>query len=584
MKNKKVCIFLCAFFLTLGSMLFNNVEAKADDKIHIKNINMKVNLMKNGDAQIEEYITMNFKGTFNGAFVDIATKDTGGVEDFRVYLYEDGKEEEFSYDENAKKKDYGVYNVEEEKKNLYRVKMFIPTKSKERTFKVMYTLKDCAVLYDDVGELYFNFWDKGYETEVESFQGTIVLPSESNYIKNYVRGGEDYLTQVKDNKIITFSGNNVKSNKYFTGRVIFDKGILNNPKKVKDFPGKDKIVNEEEKYILDAANKKERNQVITKILSQVFYGVLAVNILLVIIFIKKNKRKKSSEMKYPNLCSPALVKRLCDSTVDGMSMVATIIDLSQKGHIELSKDPFKEDNYIIKLLNNGEPTLKSHEAYFLRWFGDMANEDDEISTDDIEKIMKKSSEKFAEKHLKWVEKVNSDYRELGFKDKSCYTIGTLMIIVSIVELVYSIVLTIGNVPLGIIAILQSVTIMILGIVCFVRLNHQGYMEKNQWKQLKDKFQQKKFEEINSICPIEKCIPYFIALGVYNKSLQSFRNFAMTSDEFKDNIWLNEYFAFDTFVKGNSFMYFANSSFSNTVSGGISTGGGGGVGGGGAGGF
>ena len=178
------------------------------------------------------------------------------------------------------------------------------------------------------------------------------------------------------------------------------------------------------------------------------------------------------------------------------------------------------------------------------------------------------------------------YKRQGYRDKSNYGLGGILITFFIIELLISIGLCINySIVLGILGILESVIIFILAMCCFIRMTDEGCREKASWKYLREKFEKKSFKDISKEYPLDLYMPYFIALGVGPDIFKSFKNFAMNSEEYKDNLWLTNYFAVDAFTKGHSFIYLTSTSFGgSSMNGNISTGGGGGVGGGGAGGF
>lgn len=587
MRGKRLKGFFYAIIVAVIFIMHPSIKAYASDDVTIESIDMKVNLLENGDVYVEEYLSMKFDGKFNGAFRDLSAKGTGGIEDFKAYIVEDGSESEFSYKENAKKGDYGVYKVEEKKENLYRVQIFVPSKNVTRNFKFTYKLKDCAVLYNDVGELYFNFWDKGYDSKVDSFKGSIILPKSSKEpLKSYVRGSKLYNDVINTDDGISFEIRGLSSKNFISARVLFSKDVLKSASKVEQYDGRQRIIDKEKKYDESVAKKEAEKIFIGKVMKNLFLIFTLVNIPLIILFSKKTKRGHIDKTIKPKLCSPAISARLTGVMGNGEIFIGTILDLSQRGYIDLECDEENKNNYILTLREEKWTGLLKHEKYFLTWLKDMSSNSSKISTDEIEKKMKDSKSGFQEGFNKWIIQVGNEYVSLGYRDKSKYGFGGILLLFFIVELIVSIVLCINySVALGIFGIIEAVIIFILSICCFTRMTDEGYREKASWKYLMERFYSKSFKDISKEYPLDLYMPYFIALGVGLDIFKSFKEFAMISEDYKDNLWLNNYFAIDGFTKGHSFMYLTNSTFSGSSLGGnISTGGGGGVGGGGAGGF
>lgn len=587
MRGKRIKVFFYAIIAAVIFIMYPSVKAYASDNVTIESIDMKVNLLENGDVYVEEYLSMKFDGKFNGAFRDLSANGTGGIEDFKAYIVENGSESEFYYSENAKKGDYGVYKVEEKKENLYRVQIFVPSKNVTRNFKFTYKLKNCAVLYNDVGELYFNFWDKGYDTKVDRFKGSIILPKSSNEpLKSYVRGSKRYNDVIEKDDRISFEINDLGSKNFISARVIFSKDVLKSAAKVEQHDGKQMIIDKEKKYD-EAIAKKEADKIFFgKVMKNLFLLFTAINIPLIILFSRKTKRGHIDKSIKPKLCSPAMAARLTGIMGNGEIFIGTILDLSQRGYIDLEGDEENKNNYILTLREEKWTDLLNHEKYFLTWLKDISGNSYRISTDEIEEKMKDSKSGFSEGFNKWIVEIGKEYSSLGYGDKSKYGFGGILLVFFVAELFVSIGLCINfSIALGILGILESVIIFILAMCCFVRMTDEGYREKASWKYLKDKFENKSFKDISKEYPLDVYMPYFIALGVGPDIFKSFKNFAISSEDYKDNLWLNNYFAIDGFTKGHSFIYLTSATFSGSSMGGnISTGGGGGVGGGGAGGF
>lgn len=587
MRGKRIKVFFYAIIVAIIFLMYPSVKAYASDEVTIENVNMKVNLLENGDVYVEENLSMKFNGKFNGAFRDLSVNGTGGIEEFKAYLVDNGTENEFYYNEKAKKGDYGTYKVEEKKKNLYRVQIFVPSKNVTRNFKFTYKLKNCAVLYNDVGELYFNFWDKGYESAVKRFKGSIVLPKSSNEpLQSYVRGNKRYDAMSDNNIGISFEISDLNSRDFVSARVVFSKDVLKSASKVENYDGKQRIMDKEKKYD-EAIAKKEANKIFFgKVMKNLFLVFTVINIPLIIFFYRKNKKGHIDKTIKPKLCTPAIAAMLTGIMGNGEVFIGTILDLSQKGYIDLEGDEENKNNYIIKLKEGNWSELRNHEKYFLKWLREISGNTSKTSTDEIEKQMKDYKSGFLEGFNKWLTEIRKEYRSLGYRDKSNYGLGGILITFFIIELLISIGLCINySIVLGILGILESVIIFILAMCCFIRMTDEGCREKASWKYLREKFEKKSFKDISKEYPLDLYMPYFIALGVGPDIFKSFKNFAMNSEEYKDNLWLTNYFAVDAFTKGHSFIYLTSTSFGgSSMNGNISTGGGGGVGGGGAGGF
>lgn len=596
MNNKKLAINLFKVFsVMLIFIISTSIVVYANDKeVKINEFHSTVNILKDGSSKVEEMLTMDFKGNFNGAFKDISIKGTNGIKDLKVFLIEDGVEKEFKYSEKAKNGDNFIYEIEEENKNLFRIKLYIPSKNIKRKIKLSYILSDVATLYNDVGELYYNFWDKGYKSEMDSFSGVIILPKEvsKNDINAFFDTGKGFPeAKIENNKII-FEAVNIKENMYLTGRVLFPKDILISSAKTENKDGFTEIIQKEENKRMSYEKKLETNKKIKKVIDFLVYIFLIAGLLLIGFYKKITKRVIKNEIfnELPEECSPAVLARFYNRTVTTKEFITTLLDLNRRGFIELEDNTVgKNEDYKIIVLDKSYDKLLAHEQYLIDLLVDISDYNNEITMKEIERITKDKEKgiDFIAGYHEWAKMVNDLAKSNNYFDRKNKGSGALYIILSIIAIIMSILsLTNGNI-MAIISLIISIITFILGIALIARLSDYGYSQKIKWEKVKSNFENKNLNSMAMMYPLDEYLPYMITLNVSRKRLEDFRKFALTSSIYATNIWLINYLNFDNFTTTNSFTHYGSyGAFSSTVgyNGGSSTGGGGGCSGGGAGGF
>ncbi len=596
MNNKKLTINLFKVFsLMLIFIISTSIVVYANDKkVKINELHSTVNILKDGSLKVEESLIMDFSGKFNGAFKDISIKGTNGIKDLKVFLIEDGVEKEFKYSEKAKNGDSFLYEIEEENKNLFRIKLYIPSRNVKRKIKLSYTLSDVTTLYNDVGELYYNFWDKGYKSEIDSFNGVITLPKEVSEkdINTFFDTGDGFpKTKIENNKII-FEATDIKKDMYLTGRVLFPKNILISSTKTEDKDGLAEILQKEERKRLGYEKKVETNKKIKKGVDFLVYIFLIIGLALIIFYMKITKRIVKTEdlNEFPEKCSPAILSRFYNGTVTTKEFITTLLDLNRRGFIELEDNTVgKNEDYKIIVLDKPYEKLLAHEQYLIDWLIDISNYNNEITMKEIERIAKDKEKgiNFTISYHKWIKKVNDLVKDNNYFDKSSRKYGFLYITLSVIAFIISIISLINGNIIAILSLIINVIIFVLGIGLIIRLSDYGYSEKMKWKKVKTSFEGKDLGSMAMMYPLDEYLPYMITLNVSRKRLEEFRKFALTSSIYATNIWLINYLHFDDFTTTNSFIYYGSYGlFSSTVGydGGSSTGSGGGCSGGGAGGF
>lgn len=583
------------FSLMLILIVSTSIVAYANEKeVKIRELYSTVNILKDGSLKVEEILIMDFSGNFNGAFKDVSITGTNGIKDLEVFLIEDGVEKEFKYSEKAKNGDNFIYEIKEESKNLFRIKLYIPSKNIKRKIKLSYTLTDVTTLYNDVGELYYNFWDKGYKSGIDSFNGVIALPKEVSEkdINAFFDTGDGFpKAKIENNKII-FEAINIKENMYLTGRVLFPKDILISSAKTENKDGLAKILQKEENKRMSYEKKLETNKKIKKVIDFLVYVFLAVGLVLITFYKKITKRviKNEAFNELPEECSPAILARFYNGAVTTKEFITTLLDLNRRGFIELEDNTVgKNEDYKIIVLDRPYEKLLAHEQYLIDWLIDMSNYNNEITMKEMEAIAKGKEKRidFIASYRKWIKKVDDLVEDNNYFDEKNRASGALYIILSIIAIIMSILsLTNGNI-MAILSLIISIITFILGIALTMRLSDYGYSQKIKWKKVKSNFENKNLSSMVMMYPLDEYLPYMITLNVSRKRLEEFRKFALTSPIYATNMWLVNYLHFDNFTTENSFIYYGfYGGFSSTASydGGSSTGSGGGCSGGGAGGF
>lgn len=154
--------------------------SNAEESLTIPKWNIESQLQENGDLSIVEDITFRFNDKFNGVFREIVLDKTSGVQDIKVVELTNSGEFQYKKVDTAEKGDYGVFLISADS-NVNRVQIFSPSRDEEKTFRISYTVKDVAIRYNDIGELYYKFLGSENETPIGSFTVEIRLPQNDVY-------------------------------------------------------------------------------------------------------------------------------------------------------------------------------------------------------------------------------------------------------------------------------------------------------------------------------------------------------------------------------------------------------------------
>jgi len=596
MKNKRLIKYLLvSLFICIIFVLPKGTVYAEDGQTTINNVDLKINIKENGQYEITEFLTIKFDGKFNGGFRDISSNRLGKFENVKISLIQGDKEIPFTRNDSAENGDINVFEVIKRERSFYRIKMYIPSNDVERTFKISYGFSEGARLHEDIGEFYYNFWDKGYNSPLKKISATVNFPKGFNKddLKIFFKGNKG-LFKILDNKSIYFESQNISSKDYVTGRILFPKVLLKEG--VKGTRNKEDIL-KEEKNIKEREVKKEKLKRNFDILA---IGNTCIGLVLIVIFcLGREKNKTNLDISgAPADITPALVTRLLSRSIDISTFISTLLDLSRKGFLNIeSFSRNGSEDYKITILQADTSILREHERYILKILMEYSNFTGILSLKDLSKYMKFNYTKFEQKLVVWGSLVKKEFKTLGFIDKTKRTFAKLNILVGCIIIGLSIVGIISNSTKCIVSIIVSIVVIILGIASFETLNSDGYAEIGRWKKLKGYFENRRFDYISSDYPLDLYFSYMICLGVSNNVLQNFREFIIESKIYNDNDWIMRYFYIDSFSTRHSFVGYSRHNYNkakkyyedthkidSSSSGGFSSGGGGGAGGGGAGGF
>lgn len=153
------------FFVVILALLAGCKEGRS---FTIDKVDIRAQLLEDGDLYVEELYTYQFKGEFNGTTRKLKSGGHDGVEFFEAYLPPaNAKLGGFSYKEADRL-------TTELRDNTYR----IHTKSNDEIKQVYYRYRlDHAVWkYSDTAEFYWAFFDSDNETDLHNMSVEIMLP------------------------------------------------------------------------------------------------------------------------------------------------------------------------------------------------------------------------------------------------------------------------------------------------------------------------------------------------------------------------------------------------------------------------
>lgn len=250
----------------------------------IENFYVHAVIKENGNITVEEYFYLN--GEFNGMDRDILFQNPDAYE-FRPEMeYYGGSkihngsgitleeiralpiDENFDFQNisgtlfketsNADAGDYGVYTITSSSDGeSYRI--FLPD-SKNEAFYLKYTLKNMAVVHDDVAEIYWNVIGDSLRESIGTLKIRITFPNNQTEFRVWAHGPLQGEIHKVSNQVLEAEVHNVSSYEAVDVRAVFDKRVVTSSTKLTYVTALDKILNYEEDMANQANYEREQRE------------------------------------------------------------------------------------------------------------------------------------------------------------------------------------------------------------------------------------------------------------------------------------------------------------------------------------
>jgi len=409
MKNKNFKILLTIIFLIITIFIFKNeVQAKS---YTIDKMDIQATIQENGDLHIIQDITYNFNGSYNGIYINVPYNledseyeevvienrinddlyNGNNVVVNKVKLLKNGTEKEFEQVGYAHNGDSGVYTTNR-LDGLHQIKVYSPSNSETKTFRIDYILQNVCVKHKDISELYYNFIGGAWEVEIKKLNIDIYLPQNEQEIQIWGHGPYNGNSRIVDNTHANFKVENVKRGQYVAARILFDNSNIPSSRKLSNIDAKELIYDDENAII---ENKEEKNAFTLKII--IFAICLLIYWIVLMLVFEKDKKYQVANIEEEKLFekyNPMMAGCIQGSrTILARDIIAIILGLINKKIIKLEiiNRLGDKDNYlyIISKDKQKEGLMDSIEKYVYNW---IFKEKEQVSLSDRLKEMPKEKE------------------------------------------------------------------------------------------------------------------------------------------------------------------------------------------------
>lgn len=595
MKNTRKILYILIFALTF--LAIGTVKSSASS-LELNKLDFNVQINNDGSMDVTENWNIDISST-NTLYKTFKTDSSkySGITNVTVREITKGQNINFT------NTDEWAYHVE--KDHYYGTKnedgnfeigwgVGLDNSSDTRQYEISYTVKDAITKYEDFSELYWQFVGEDFEINSKKIKGTIYLPSNvSSKDDIKVWGHTEDLNgtiYVTDLNKIEFELDNFRSGRYVEIRTLFPTKLITSSGRIKNTEILQMAINEETKWADKANARRERNEVISRLLPKILIAICAIiNIILIIVYVKKamkykkylktlNKYEPTTKLEYyrdlpDENSTPGEAMKILDINIEsftptnfGKVFSATILDLSLKGYLRIEQEKRKVGKDIINIhvLKQVSDGLKPSEERIMTFIRDAAKEEKVITLEKLEKYIEKYPSKTETLLKETYKSVNNQLINEQIIDSQMqkeykkYKESQIGYIVAIIFLLC----------FTLIAFIVPIIIFVIdAIMCgkiAKRLNvltQKGIDLQEQWKGLKkymEDFSMLDKREVPELVIWEKYLVYATVFGIADKVIKQLKMVYPNFEEITNGI--------NTYTYMNIMMHTNfSSSFSNAIS-------------------
>ena len=403
----------------------------------VNRIESEVIVRRDGSIQVGERITFAFRGSFSFAYRDIPLKAGERLSDVRVS--EDGVDYSMTGTEQA-----GTFSLEE-RSGTRRVTWHYRARDQQRTFVLRYTLGGVVKRYPDVAETYVQFvgdqWDRG----VGSVQARLQLPGGilADDVRAWAHGPLHGAVEVLGDNELAFDVAPLPAGMFWEGRIVVPAEFFEGVPVTGTSPRLEQILAEEATWAAEANRRREALQgrmeeasreLARKQARRPVFLLIAIGLgvmgwgMWTRLFMRYGRPHHATPLaavgEVPSEHSPALLAYLMHRTVMGSALVATLLDLANRGYFEIREQvlekknrlgrPKMESDFRFERTAKDAADLAPHEADLVEFLSTEAGDAGGFSMQRLKDVASKDASKFHTWFLAWSKRVGEAGKQARF--------------------------------------------------------------------------------------------------------------------------------------------------------------------------
>ncbi len=414
----------------------------------VEALDIDATVRPDGSLSITERITYEFSGHFSFAYQNIPLKPGEELHDIRVT--EDGRSFLLSGSESP-----GTYTVDAEGSER-RITWHYSAEDEKRTFVFSYTVTGAVHRFTDVAEINYKFIGEDWDHAIGRVDVRVHLPESvrQSDVRAWAHGPLHGTVRILPEGVVSLNVAPLPAHTFWEGRITCPAGVLADLAVSRDGARLNEILAEEalwaneanqqreaaKQRFEDSARERESRAALAKKLFPISIVLALAGLGIWFLYFNRFGRplpvvSRTVRGELPSDHSPAVLAYLMNRTVSGPAMVATLMDLANRGFLQIHETVVdkkgwfgktkEEIDYRFDVVAKPLDELVPYERELLQFMLNEAGDSTGFSMAAFKKAASKNRTGFQKWFRKWVKEVSEHGKSFGFFEP--YPVGAMVL-------------------------------------------------------------------------------------------------------------------------------------------------------------
>lgn len=317
----------------------------------IDRLHSDVTVYRDGSARVVEQLTYSFNGSYTWAFRSIPLREGDRIDDISVFegdrLYAD-----------SSSKAPGTFAVQRRDDEVV-IRWYYQAEDESRTFRIEYTVRGMVTRHPDAGDVYYTLFENHTGAPVGEVSTRVTLPGDLSAadMKVFAHGPPNGTVSIAGPSTVEARIAPLPAGTLFDVRIITPEEVFSLMHRL-GRPARKEILAQEARWAREANRRREaemkrrerldaerrRRDALTRTLLPVSVVLAVLSLAMWFAYYRRygwphHVSAHAVPGQVPSDHPPALVAYLASRGVSGQALVATLVDLSERGHLSITETP-----------------------------------------------------------------------------------------------------------------------------------------------------------------------------------------------------------------------------------------------------